>query len=81
MLSKNNKMLNIKVSNDTYNFINTFSKKYGVSISSFCQDCVTKAIIEHDEIAHNPAKNGSSPDVYYRKLAWFITETYDERRK
>lgn len=81
MLSKNNKMLNIKVSKDTFNFIQTLSKKYGVSMSSFCQDCITQSILLHDKKANDATLSGCSPDVYYKKLALFINETYDERRK
>lgn len=81
MLSKNNKMINIKVSKDTYNFIKTLSKKYGVSMSSFCQDCITQSIILHDKKANDVTLSGASPDVYYKKLAWFINQTYDVRRK
>ena len=80
-LSKKNKNITVKVSKDTYDFISMFSKKYNVSIASFCQDCITQYIILHDKKAHDSKENGKSPDVYYRQLAWFISETYDERRK
>lgn len=80
-LSKNNKMINVKVSKDTYDFIKTFADKYKCSVSSFCQDCITQAILTHDKRANDVRYSGSSPDVYYKQLAWFINATYDERRK
>lgn len=77
MLSKNNRMINVKVDIDTYNFIKTFSKKYNVSVSSFCQDCVTQYILFHDK----ECQKAKTPDSYYKKLAYFINESYDSRRK
>lgn len=81
MLSSKNKNITVKVDIDTYDFIKTFADKYNVSIASFCQDCITQTILLHDKKAHDTKLNGKSPDVYYRQLAWFINETYDERRK
>lgn len=81
MLSSKNKMINVKVSKDTFDFIKTLSKKYKVSVSAFCQDCITQSIIYHDKCAHDVKYSGSSPDVYYKKLSFFINKTYDERRK
>lgn len=80
-LSNKNKMINVKVSKDTFDFIKTFADKYKCSVSSFCQDCITQAILTHDKAAHDPKQNGKSPDVYYKQLAWFINATYDQRRK
>ena len=75
-------MINVKVSRDTYNFIKTLSKKYNVSVSAFCQDCITQSIIYHDKIANDSSLSGcSTADVYYKKLTFFINETYDSRRK
>lgn len=69
-------MINVKVSKDTFNFIKTFSKKYNVSVSSFCQDCITQYILFHDKQCKK-----TDPDSYYKKLGKFINITYDERRK
>ena len=79
MVSRKNKTITIKVSRDAFDFITTLSKKYGVSISSFCQDCITQSILLHDKKSREV--NVSSPDVYYKQLAFFINETYDDRRK
>ena len=79
MLSKNNKMINVKVSKDTFDFIKTFSRKYGTSISSFCQDCITQYILFHDKESRK--EKYCSSDFYYKKLSNFINRTYDERRK
>lgn len=81
MLSSKNKMINVKVSKDTFDFIQSFCKKFNVSVSSFCQDCITQSILYHDKNAHDDKYSGCSPDVYYNKLAMFIRTTYDERRK
>lgn len=75
MVSNRNKNITIKVSKDTYNFLKTFSDKYKVSVSSFCQDCITQSILFHDKNA------GDNPDSYFRKLSKFINLTYDERCK
>lgn len=81
-LSKLNKAITIKVSLETYMFITTFSKKYKCSVSSFCQDCITQAILYHDKVSQDPIISGcSTPTGYYQKLAYFINETYDKRRK
>lgn len=74
-------MIQVKVSKDSYDFIKTLSKKYNVSISSFCQDCIVQSILIHDRNAHDVKYSGSSPDVYYKKLASFIRETYNENYK
>lgn len=76
-LSNNNKAITIKVSKNTFNFIKTFSEKYNCSVSSFCQDCITQAILYHD----SESEKRDNPSDYYRQLAWFINSTYDNRRK
>ena len=76
-LSSKNKMINVKVSKNTYEFIKTFSEKYNCSVSSFCQDCITQAILFHD----SESLKRDNPTDYYQQLAWFINSTYDYRRK
>lgn len=81
MLSSRNRIVHVKVSKNVYDFINTISKKYKVSVSAFCQDCITQSILLHDKRATDPKYSGSSPGVYYKKLSKFINMTYDGRRK
>lgn len=77
-----NKNITIKVSIDTYNFLREFSRKYHCSMASLCQDFINKSIINLDEIAHDSSRSKcSSADIYYKKYAFCINQTYDLRRK
>lgn len=79
MLSKNNKLISCKVSNDIYTFINTFSKKYGVSMSVFVQDCITQNILNIDKECNSDKYN--TPEEFYKKYSYFLNQSYDERKK
>lgn len=46
MISKNNKYLQIKVSDKTFEFIDTFSKDFNVSISNFGEYCINSVIAD-----------------------------------
>lgn len=80
MLSKNNTLISCKVSKDVYEFIKSFSDKYGVSISVFVQDCITQNILNIDKECRN-SENYSTPDVFYKKYSSFLKSSYDERKK
>lgn len=80
MLSSKNKMISCKVSKDIYEFIKTFSDKYGVSVSVFVQDCITQNILNIDNECRDLEKY-SSPDVFYKKYSTFLNSSYDERKK
>lgn len=74
MISKKNKHLYIKVSESVYNFVDTISKKYGVSISNFGEDAIVNHILELDKRASS--NECSSPDDFYKKYALFVNQTY-----
>lgn len=80
MLSKNNKMISCKVSKDIFEFIKTFSDKYGVSISVFVQDCITQNILNIDKECQDSTKY-CTPGVFYQKYSSFLKSSYDERKK
>lgn len=73
-VSNNNKNISIKVSNIIYEYLIIFSKKYNVSISSFCQHAVTKYILDMD------SKLDNDPS-YPKKESLDIKYLYDLRRK
>ena len=74
MISKKNRHLYIKVSEDTYNFIDTLCKKYGVSISNFGEDAIVSHILELDR--RSQSEECSSPDLFYKKYATFVNQIY-----
>lgn len=74
MISKKNRHLYIKVSEDVYKFIETLSKKYGVSISNFGEDAIVHHIMELDKRAES--NECSSPDAFYKKYSLFVNQTY-----
>lgn len=74
MISKKNRHLYIKVSESAYNFIETLSKKYGVSISNFGEDAIVHYILELDK--RSQSLECSSPDAFYKKYALFVNQTY-----
>lgn len=78
MLSKNNKIISCKVSNDVYKYINTFSIKYGVSMSVFIQDCITQNILNIDKASNSDKYN--TPEEFYKKYSYFLKQSYDERK-
>ena len=73
MISKNNKHLYIKVSETSYKFIETLSKKYGVSISNFGENAIVNHILELDKRASSG--ECSTPDAFYKKYALFVNQT------
>lgn len=79
MLSSKNKMISCKVSKDIYEYIKTFSDKYGVSVSVFVQDSITQNILNIDKECRS--LNYSSPDIFYKKYSAFLNSSYDERKK
>lgn len=73
-VSKLNKNITIKVSNILYEYLVAFSKKFDVSISSFCQHSVTKYILDMD------SKLDNDPS-YAKRESLNMKYSYDLRRK
>lgn len=65
-ISKKNKMIQVKVSKSSYEFLKTFSDMFDVSISNFCEDSIVKQILEI----------GKMKDEDIKKLGLFIKQTY-----
>ena len=76
-VSKNNKLVTIKLSKDSYEYVSLFSKRFGCSVSSFIQDCVVDRILTLD----SNALHSGNPTLYYQNLANKIKNIYDDRRK
>lgn len=76
-VSKNNKLVTIKLSKDSFDYVTLFSKRFGCSISSFIQDCVVDRILDLD----SKAIHSEDPSLYYQNLANKIKYIYDDRRK
>ena len=76
-VSKNNKLVTIKLSKASFEYVSLFSKRFGCSVSSFIQDCVVDRILDLD----NKAIHSENPTLYYQSLANKIKNIYDDRRK
>lgn len=49
MISRDNKMIQVKVSKLTYNYLKKYSDLFGISISSYCNDAIVSRIIQSDK--------------------------------
>lgn len=69
MISKENKLIQVKVSQNAYSFLKKYSDLVGVSISSFCESAINHSIIKHaslmnlDEYIKHPDSNKSFNQV------------------
>lgn len=49
MISKDNKMIQVKVSKLTYKYLKKYCDLFGTSISSYCNDAIVSRIIQSDK--------------------------------
>lgn len=49
MISRDNKMIQVKVSKLTYKYLKKYCDLFGTSISSYCNDAIVSRIIQSDK--------------------------------
>lgn len=73
MISSNNKMIQVKVSKLTYQYLKKYSEIFGVSISNYANEAITSRIIASGALVPENMEK-------LRKEAKFISLTYKESK-
>lgn len=71
MISKENRMIQVKVSKLTYQYLKKYCELFGVSISNYANEAITSRIIQSGALMPDNMK-------HLEKESNFIKQTYKE---